>query len=164
MELGVLRAVWGLFSRMFPWAVRWYYTDDRLRTMVAVDVRSNNGVVLTRHSALPELSLWLQVTNHSPFEITLDRIAADVWFGQPTCYLTNILPVKVKPQSTVSDICCKALLSPNQVEMAEKVTGLDSGGWFHLYLALVCKNSVRDFTLRPPAIERQGKAVAGMIT
>jgi hypothetical protein len=164
MIVEIARAITEGLARAFPWAVRHFYTECRMRTMLKVEPRSDNGIVLNVHSVLPELSIWLQITNHSPFFITVDRVIADVWFGQPTCYVSLLVPVRIPPHTTVSDIGCKSILAPNQLEQAEKTiaSASESGHYFYLYLTLVCRSAVRDFITQVPQIQRSGPSLASI--
>lgn len=81
---------------------------------IILDLRSDAPVNCILDGRVPRLDLWFAITNHTPLRITLDRLIAEVWFGQPTFERALLIRHLVPPNSTVTDLLMRCELSAGQ--------------------------------------------------
>lgn len=61
------------------WMFRWYYTQQRLNSIIRIDVRPRGDQLSFWVDRNPHATLYLQIVNHSPFNLTLEHLKAEVW-------------------------------------------------------------------------------------
>lgn len=75
---------------------------EKLASKLALDLRSNAPGKLSDSGAVPQLELWLRITNHSAFPVVLDRVDLEAWFGQPFARAAVIERIEIAPHSDVA--------------------------------------------------------------
>jgi LEA14-like dessication related protein len=73
--------LWRLVSWMPGFFFRRFFSQHWLATHTAVDLRPRHEPVSIRAGELPELHVWLVITNRGHFSIELDRLAIELTFG-----------------------------------------------------------------------------------
>lgn len=114
MTLGQMAVRWlprFLLKRLVP--------TDSLIEEVDIDLRSTNPINFALSKKVPELSVWLRITNRSLLEISLDRILMEIWVGQPLLWGGVFEPKTLEPRSTIEDVYFRSKLSNSQVEQIE---------------------------------------------
>ena len=81
---------------------------------ILIDLRGDSPINCILDGQLPRLDLWFAITNHTPLRLILDRLIADVWFGQPTFERALLVRQLVPPNSTVTDLLMRCELSAGQ--------------------------------------------------
>jgi len=67
-----------LFGALAPWLLGLIYKPEWISTRVKIRVTSDGEGVRVQGGELPDLQIWMQVTNLSPFSIEIDRVVAQV--------------------------------------------------------------------------------------
>lgn len=88
---------------------------EKLGCKLALDLRSNGPGKLSDSGAVPEIELWLRITNHSAFPVILDRVDLEVWFGQPFARAAVIERKAIASHSDVEDLKVAIFLSEPQL-------------------------------------------------
>ncbi len=65
-------------SYVFGFAMKKYYTPQRLADMIKVTVPSEHTGISFNCADLPDASAWLEFTNLSPFPVTIYGIEAEL--------------------------------------------------------------------------------------
>lgn len=73
-----------LLTKLPGWFIHYFYTPDKVATLIDIDLRSNSPINISFGMDIPEISLYFHIYNRSPFDLTLDRLLIDFWVGQPT--------------------------------------------------------------------------------
>jgi hypothetical protein len=73
--------LWRLVSWLPGFFFRRLFSPRWLATHTAVDVRPRHEPVTIHAGELPELHVWLVITNRGHFPIDLDRLALELTFG-----------------------------------------------------------------------------------
>jgi len=73
-----------LLAKLPGWFIRYFYTHDKVATLIDIDLRSNSPIIINLTTDIPGISLWFHIYNKSPFDLTLDRLLIDFSVGQPT--------------------------------------------------------------------------------
>ncbi len=134
-----------LLVKAIPYFIaRRIFTEERLRSEVRVSLRANTPVSIGGNPA--RLSVYLRMVNLSNIDVRVDRIVADVWFGQPTATLLNVVPFDVPARTEREDVYLHTVLSRDVVEQAF-VVSKQSGAHMFMDLTIVCTSTVRNFII-----------------
>jgi hypothetical protein len=99
--------------------LRGHYTESRLEHLVEIDLRTTNPVTITNQTVLPEVNVYLRVTNFLPFEVKLTHGVIDVWLGQPLAKQIALpRSIVIPAHATNSDVFFTAMLADNQIAFA----------------------------------------------
>jgi len=85
-------------SKVFPLALRAYYTSARLERLVKVDISASGDGATFQHCD-QSATCWLAFTNLSPFDFTIDRIEVEVALDAGSFSCSNIIPQTLKAAS-----------------------------------------------------------------
>lgn len=102
-----------------------------------VDLRSNRGFVLSLGSAIPEVDIWLRITNKNPINVTVDRILYDVWMGGPVVDGTLLHRYELSARQTLQDIRLHSKLSSLQRDAIKQYLGptsMNRSATIHLHV------------------------------
>lgn len=135
-----------LLVKVLPYFIaRRVFTEERLQKDVRVSLRANTPVSIGGSPA--QLNVYLRMVNLGNIDVRVDRVVADVWFGQPTATLLNIVPFDVPARTEREDVYLHAVLSRDVVEQAFAVSK-QIGAHMFMDLTVVCKSTIRDFIIR----------------
>lgn len=70
-----------LLAFIFPSVVRWIYKPGRFDEGIKIRIRGDGDGVTYNGGELPNIGIWLLVTNLTPFEISFDRIYGKIYSG-----------------------------------------------------------------------------------
>ncbi len=104
-----------LIAAVPGWLLRWIMKPQNLSSKLKLDLRGNAPGGVSDSGAVPQLELWLRATNHSAFPVALDRVALEVWFGQPFARTAVLERKDIPPHSDVEDLRVAIFLSETQV-------------------------------------------------
>ena len=98
-----------------PSAVRWFYKPEKIDKGIKVRVRSEGDGVAYNCAGLPDVRIWLQLSNFTPFTIEFDRIYGELWYGGFLGKFTYIKKHKLLP-ATETDALIEISLTEAQVQ------------------------------------------------
>lgn len=86
-----------ILVKILPSCIRWYYDEERIKKSLLLKI-GDRGVRLVNGATL--ISCHLEITNHLPFPISMDRLEAQ--FNLTGCleYGVKLIPVFVSEHST----------------------------------------------------------------
>jgi len=88
---------------------------EKLASKLVLDLRSNAPGKLSDSGAVPQLELWLRITNHSAFPVVLDRVDLEVWLDQPFARAAVIERNEIARHSDVEGLRVVIYLSETQL-------------------------------------------------
>ena len=77
---------------------------DKLKDKIDIDLRANNPIGFNDAVQVPYISLWFDIVNRSSFNLVLEKVYLDVWFGQPTFVGWLLKPIEIPRTENVKDI------------------------------------------------------------
>ena len=72
-----------------------YYTKQKLSDLVEIKVSSESSGIIVNCSDLSDISVWLEITNSSPFNIHIHEIEADFCFPDRVTSLVKICKMDI---------------------------------------------------------------------
>lgn len=70
-----------LAALILPWVVKRFYGTEKLSSDIKIRVMNEGDGIVFNCGELPNVRIWLRVTNLSPIEIEFDRIFGHVYYG-----------------------------------------------------------------------------------
>ncbi len=131
-----------MLGHVFPVAIRWYYTQEKLADRVKIRVCEDRDGLEYWNGELPQAQAWIRVTNLTPFPIVIDRLYGSFWYGTQLAHYSVLKQHKV-PASGEKDIYIEAPLTSGQAAYIEKTRKAESS----LHLGALCRCNVREFQL-----------------
>ena len=108
----IVSAIPGFFLRLF-------YSPNKVVNEVSIDLRGESPINPSLGSSVPHLDLYLEITNLSNLDLTLDRILIDLWFGQPVLYGAILRRYSIPARSKGTSIFFRSDLTTKQVQQIE---------------------------------------------
>ncbi|MCO6414100.1 MAG: hypothetical protein J5I92_15280 [Thiogranum sp.] len=93
-----------------------------LETLVNIDLRPRGDSINMNLGELPAAKIWLQIINHSPFDIELANMTVELWCGAATVDLSRVESISIKAHSTNNDVLVKGALTGEQAEYCSRLT------------------------------------------
>ncbi len=106
-----------LLSILPTWLRRRFYPDGRLVRDVTLQLRGEKPIQVNHTAKPPEVWAYFEVVNHSPIEVTLDRITLFLWVagGLADGVMANRHPV---PSHQTSDlIAWRSIITSDAADM-----------------------------------------------
>lgn len=79
-----------LLSYLFASALRKYYTPEKLAAMVELNVSRAPSAITINCSELPDIGVWLEFKNTSPFRVTVHEFEVELYLPERVCKLLKI--------------------------------------------------------------------------
>lgn len=151
-------------KRLPQFILRKIFKVEQLKKDIEIDLRSGTAIRLNFNSEIPNLSIWLRITNKTATPITIDRILFDVWFGQPLVTGHNLSKFVVNPKQTKKDVCLRSELSMVQQDAIRRriVNGRLETNVSLNCLHIFCDSKLGPFEINLFNIEYEGFAVGGV--
>lgn len=144
--VSLAKASGSFFARWLPgFIARWWFNEKRLNDRIKLALRDVTPIALG--GSPNQLSVYLRISNFSSADVTIDRLTAEVWFGQPSAIMYYLVPFTLSRNSEVNDICIRTIVSDDIARRALSTTQANFGPGIHVYLTAICKTSFRDFVL-----------------
>ncbi len=87
---------------------------------ITVRLRCENPVVVDLNSTVPNASIWFEVNSHNGINAVLERIAFDLWAGQPVLSGTMDHRHTIHGHTTIENVHFHGQLTPGAVEQIRK--------------------------------------------
>lgn len=109
--LAISKTVFVKIVNILPKAfIRWYWTDERLAEKIVIDLRPRNDPIEIWLDQ-PRFTAWLQTTNLSLFDVTLDRLELKLMLQQGSAKACYNEPIKIRNTSICSQLCIEGDMS-----------------------------------------------------
>jgi len=65
--------------------LRWYWTEQRLAVRIKTTISSEGQGIWVDAGEIPNFHAWLEVTNFSPFQVEVERLHGELYYGTRIC-------------------------------------------------------------------------------
>lgn len=96
--LGPISHLIGWVGKVAPFTVRFYYTEQKLSSLLLLDIPSRGEGACYSFST-QEGRCWILVTNLSPFDFTVERMRVSVTVDGGSFVCSLVLPKQIKAGS-----------------------------------------------------------------
>ena len=79
-----------LAAILFPWIVRKFYGQEKLVANIQIRVTNEGDGIVFNCGELPNVRVWMRITNLSPIEIEFDRIFGHVNYGSQLAEIQDL--------------------------------------------------------------------------
>ena len=139
-----------LVSSLPNFVLRKYFGSERLSELLYVDIRPRGDPINLDLGKLPRAEVWLQVINHSPFDIHVEKVSAELCCGSTTISLRMDMPRTTMAHSTDDGILLKADLTDAQ---ADHCSQLKDDDFRYITVVLSCQTSFARFVKKTGWLE-----------
>lgn len=102
ISLGTFGSVFTrLLTKGPAFLLRRKYNKAWLASRIKIDLRPRNEPVRINGGELPEITIWLSITNHGYFLVELDRLNLDFRYASLNVRATHIKKIEIPPHTTV---------------------------------------------------------------
>lgn len=101
------------FGHVLPIVVRWFYKSTKFNNSIKIRIRSEGDGITYNCGDLPNVRIWLLITNLTPFQIEIDRIYGQLAYG---CVIGEVSHLKrhIIPPTEEKEIFIEASLNEHQ--------------------------------------------------
>jgi hypothetical protein len=123
--------------------LRAFVRPEEVASKVNIDLRGDTPIGLGLNAAVPHIEMYFEITNLSQFDLVLDRLLVEVWFGQPT-FTSAVLKRYLVPGGEITrNIFFRHALSAEQRgQIVEFEKADQSRGSIHIYLTAYLESSL----------------------
>jgi hypothetical protein len=114
METLPVGLIWRALSWLPGFLLRCFFSKAWLAQNTHMDVRPRHEPVLIRGGELPEVEIWLVISNLGHFAIELDRLSAELVFGSAIVRLLHLNRIELRP-NTKAEIFIRSSISTEQI-------------------------------------------------
>ena len=156
MEL-IIGMLLRVLSYVVPFALRWYYTAQRLAKFMRVTVSSENEGLVVNCADIPEAHVWLEITNHSSFPVEILALSIDLLWGGKVGRFLSIARAEIKPHSS-DRLFVETTLT---TEQARKICAMSSQEKARLTIHVELQCRLRKFALIGREINTKNVSLRG---
>ena len=133
----------GLVETFPAFLLKAFVKPSTIVSKVRLDLRGNTPIGLSLNSEVPHLDMYFDITNLSRFDLVLDRMIVEVWFGQPT-FTASILRRYLIPGGEITkDIYLRQTLTSGQRSQIHNFeTPGQSRGQIHIRLTAYLESAL----------------------
>ena len=117
-----VKSIWSWAGKIFPFLVRYFYTNKKMADLVYVDIRPRHDPVEVQLGECPSFSLYLQIINLSPFPVELDRANFSFSCGSANTK-TSVLEKKVIASGEIASLYLHEEISGDNADQIAKYAG-----------------------------------------
>lgn len=128
--------------------LRLIYSPEKVASQIKIKMRSENPFSITIGSSVPNIDLYFEVVNLSNFDLQLDRLLIDLWFGQPTLIGAILRPTVIPAKSADKILRWQSFLSTQQIQQIEPyLSESPPGGNIELSIIAYFESKIGDIEL-----------------
>lgn len=124
MEIPFSGTIIRILSKVFGFVMKKHYTKQKLSGMVKVAINSEHSGIIINCSELPDAKAWIEVTNLSPFPVTIHGIEAELYLSGRVAIFVNLFNQEVPP-SDQERVFIQTILNGRQADNIKKNMGID---------------------------------------
>lgn len=102
-----------------PWVVRYFYGVDKLNQNIKIRVQAEGDGIVLNLGDLPNVRVWLRITNLSPISIEFDRVFGKFTYGAELAEFSNVERRRV-PAMSEHEFLLELRLSDNEASYIRK--------------------------------------------
>lgn len=130
-------------SYVFGSLMKKYYTEEKLKSLVKIEISNKHSGITVNCSELPDVSAWLEISNCSPFHIFIHEIEAELYLSDRVARLVSICNEDISP-SAKERLFLQADLTQKQVEYIKRKKGVETP---RLKIKMLLKNRLSSFEI-----------------
>jgi len=161
----LLRIVFEISKKFVPFISKKIYPEKKIKEHIETDVRSTQPITITLNKEIPEISVYLKVTNKSPYlDVEFDRCEFSLWLkssrGQQPLTKISVMSKELVKKGESKIIYCNEKLTESQVKFVKNIKNINGvtadlqslNIWFNssLYPAFVKREDLEN---KPTKIE-----------
>lgn len=123
-----------------PWTLRRFYSVSKCVSLIDINVPSQ-GDGFSYQYFTQQAGCWFQITNRSPFDITVDRVDVDAKLSGYGAQLLQLIPIRIEAGAKQSLYVKGILLAPP----VEKIREIEKRPQVMLNLRVYVRCRVREF-------------------
>lgn len=133
---------------LLPTLLGWFYRPERIDKDIKIRPHGEGEALTFSTNVLPNVQLWFQVTNLSPFSIEIDRMLVQVSYGPVIGEFCTLRKTKLKP---ASEALVKVESALTSLQAAAVVAQSGNANYATLYLTayINCKVHNLEVTRSP---------------
>ena len=133
----------GLLETLPAFLLRPFIRPLTIASRVNIDLRGDTPIALSLSSEVPHLEMYFEITNLSQFDLVLDRMVVEVWFGQPTFTAAVLRRYLIPAGEITRNIYLRQTLTSQQREQIEQFKRPDQNrGSLHIVLGAYFESSL----------------------
>ena len=116
-----------VLNRISPYLAKKVYSKSEFKNHIDIDVCSSSPINISLNRGIPEITIYLKITNRSPYlDVKLNRAVFSLWVNsdrgsQPLFNHFWILSLTHIKRGTSEEIFCQKELNKFQVEFVEEI-------------------------------------------
>ena len=115
--------------------LRFVFSPKKVASQIRIRLRDEKPIIPNLNSEVPGVDLYFDITNLSNFNITLDRLLIDLWFGQSTVKGTLLRRFELPARSISKVITFGTDLTQAQCrQITQFLNSQGARGRIHLYV------------------------------
>jgi hypothetical protein len=133
----------GVLEKLPAFLLRPFIRPSTIASKVNIDLRGDTPIGLGLSAEVPHLGMYFEITNLSQFDLILDRMVVEVWFGQPTFTAAVLRRYLIPAGEITRNIYLRQTLTSEQREQIEQFKLPDqSRGSLHIMLDAYFESSL----------------------
>ena len=133
----------GIADRLPSFLVRAFLKPENVAAKIRIELRGDTPIDLGLNTEVPHIDVYFEIANFSPFDLVLDRMLVEVWFGQPTFTSALYRRYLVPSGEITKNIYFRHELNSAQQNQISNYVNSDQGrGSIHIYLTAYFESSV----------------------
>lgn len=139
--LQIITFILGRAINILPnFIARRLWSPNKVSTHVHIEL---DQVAPSLNGTVPYLALYFKITNLTPYNLVLDRLLLEIWFGQPTLYGSLMKRISIPSREIVNKISYKSSLTSVQKQQIEAFVDNSTGrGEFAIYLTAYFESKI----------------------
>ncbi len=133
----------GVVDKLPAFLLRPLVKPSQLASKVKIELRADTPIGLNLNTEVPHIEMYFEITNLSQFDLVLDRMLVEVWFGQPT-FTAAILRRYLVPGGEITrNVYLRQALNSNQRDQINGFSDPDHNrGFIHILLTAYLESSL----------------------
>ncbi len=123
--------------------LRRLYKPLSMEKLVNIDLRPRGDSIDMSLGELPAAKIWLQIINHSPFDLELSNMVVELWCGAANIDLNRVESFSIKAHSTSDNVLVKGALTGEQATHCSKLAESD---YFRIKITAPFKSAFSSFS------------------
>ena len=109
-----------LYSIIPNFILRWRFKEARVNSLLTIDVRPRGESIRLNLGELPECQVWVQLVNHSPFDLDIENIKGELNYNGCRVNIETKEHINVSRHSSNDNIFLEGALTGEQANHCSK--------------------------------------------
>ena len=113
-----------LYSLVPNFVLKSRFSEFRINSLIKMDVRSRGESIRLNLGGLPDCQVWLQVINHSPFDLDIENIKGDLNYNGCRISVETKEHIDISKNSSNDCVLLEGILTGEQANHCSKDNGV----------------------------------------